>query len=417
MRMITASSLLASNYSRFAMGRTPVFVIVACPENRRVALFQAALKRLGIPAAQVIPWLDILTGRASLNHLTDPNTVVRVESPGENFLVEREMIALGAEASEETDGGGYISPDLARRLTFDRGRILYPRQWFLGFQAILNRIAKQLALESDGLQPLVMNDPHEIALMFDKARTHQLLADAGVKTPEALGEIRSYDHLLQAMARRHWRRVFVKLRYGSSSSGIVAYETNGWFEQAWTSAELCHDASQKRLYNSLRVRRYRDARDIAAIIDAVCDEGAHVENWIPKAGFDGAAADLRVVVIGQQPAHTVVRLSQSPMTNLHLGNRRGDSEEYFRFVGEKVRLEVEGVCRQTAALFPRSLYAGLDVGVDCRSRRAVVFEVNAFGDLLPAVLHNGLDTYELEIRTALGRFMGKVRATVQPCAI
>src|SRR5262249_47626818 len=127
----------------------------------------------------------------------------------------------------------------------------------------------------------------------------------------------------------------------------------------------------------------------------------HVERWMPKASFDGGAADLRVVVIGQQPRHIVVRLSRSPLTNLHLGNRRGDTEAFFEHAGPEVRKKVEDLCRRAAAVFPRSLYAGLDIGLSPDFRRAVVFEVNAFGDLLPDVFHDGLDTYESEIRAVL----------------
>jgi hypothetical protein len=53
------------------------------------------------------------------------------------------------------------------------------------------------------------------------------------------------------------------------------------------------------------------------------------------------------------------------------------------------------------ACFPASMYAGLDLLLTPGFRRHAVLEVNAFGDLLSGVLHDGADTYEAELR-ALG---------------
>ena len=57
----------------------------------------------------------------------------------------------------------------------------------------------------------------------------------------------------------------------------------------------------------------------------ILQEGAIVEEWLPKAVFQGKQFDLRVVVIKGVAKHFVVRLGNSPMTNLHLGNARGDA--------------------------------------------------------------------------------------------
>ncbi len=50
---------------------------------------------------------------------------------------------------------------------------------------------------------------------------------------------------------------------------------------------------------------------------------------------------------------------------------------------------------------PESLYAGVDVVISPGFRRHAVLEINAFGDLLPGVLFEGLDTYTAEL-AALG---------------
>ena len=55
-------------------------------------------------------------------------------------------------------------------------------------------------------------------------------------------------------------------------------------------------------------------------------------------------------------------------------------------------------CEQAAAVFPGSLHVGVDLLVAPGYRRHAVLEGNAFGDLLPGVLSEGMDTYEAEIR-------------------
>lgn len=378
----------------------PNFTVISCAENRRTALFQAALERNGLGKAKLIPWLDFIRNRASLEPFHKPVTILRIDSAGENFAVEREFIALGADLNHGTKAS-FIGANHARLLEFDCGRILYPRQYFLGFQACLRRLEQQLELSEIAL---VMNHPREIALMFDKRKCHAWLRQNSVSVPDSLEDVKSYEHLREMMKEKHWHRVFVKLAYSSSASGVVAYETNWQREQGWTSVEIVGAGKETRLYNSLRVRRYTDAKEIAAIIDAICAEGVHVEQWIPKLGFDGYATDLRVVVIEGQASHTVLRMSKSPLTNLHLGNQRGDLQAFIERHGEDAWRKVEDECRKTARLFPGSLYAGIDVGLTATLSRAFVFEVNAFGDLLPNVLYNGVDTYEFEIKAAWNRF-------------
>ncbi len=120
------------------------------------------------------------------------------------------------------------------------------------------------------------------------------------------------------------RRVFVKLAHGSSASGIVALETDGRRVQATTTVEAVESASGLRLYNTRAVRRLTDEREISVVIDALCRERAHAEQWVPKASLAGGVFDLRVVVIGGRAMHAVARVGRGPMTNLHLGNRRAD---------------------------------------------------------------------------------------------
>ena len=61
--------------------------------------------------------------------------------------------------------------------------------------------------------------------------------------------------------------------------------------------------------------------------------------------------------------------------------------------------EAMDVCEGAAAAFPRSHYLAVDLLVTTGYRDFVVAEVNAFGDLIPGVLHAGRDTYTHELAT------------------
>ena len=75
----------------------------------------------------------------------------------------------------------------------------------------------------------------------------------------------------------------------------------------------------------------------------------------------GYPFDLRVVVIAGVAKHFVVRLGKSPMTNLHLGNARGDAALFLQQIGAQTWREIRQTCEAAFAVFPKGLYAGVDL--------------------------------------------------------
>ena len=189
-----------------------------------------------------------------------------------------------------TPGPGRILRDEALRQPFDLGLIFHPRQWYLGFREVLRRVDRQ---REDCPPHAVMNPPAAIEVLFDKPRCHEVLTRRGVPCPRAIGPVRSYDELRAKMREAGLPRVFVKLAHGSSASGVVALATAPGRQVAYTTVELVRSARGLRLYNSRRIRRHEDPGEIAELVDALCRERVHVEQWIPKAGLDGMAFDLR----------------------------------------------------------------------------------------------------------------------------
>lgn len=348
-------------------------ILVGNPGCPRVAGFQAALARCGQPHAHLLPWLDLIAG-ADL-----PAGLVRLESPGRDWEVEKALIAEGADHHDSIDRAAALS------LEFDKGRIWHPRQWFLGFCAVLRRL------------PLIKttNPPADVELLFDKPRCQSLFAEAGLPVPRSLGQVRSHDELREAMLRHSCRAAFVKLAHGSSASGVVAYRDG----EAVTTVEMVRQGGLK-LYNSRLIRTYRRPADLVTLIDALAQETVQAEEWLPKAELDGQGFDLRILVIAGRARHAVVRMSRTPFTNLHLGNQRGDLAAVIERMGDAWPAALQ-TCERAAALFPGSLHLGVDLLIHPDWRTHSILEANAFGDLLPGVLHEGMDTWEAEIRARL----------------
>ncbi|MFJ5844745.1 STM4014 family protein [Streptomyces sp. NPDC092903] len=370
--------------SRSVNSAPPRFAVVGNPGNRRVGLFQQAVRAAGLPPARVVSWLDVLDGAAVFL----PGETVRVDSPGEDAEVERAL--RGVEDPTRVEGSS---------------------RWYARFTSAVREVARAVA----GAGAVLLDDPEDLAVLFDKRLCHGVLAAAGVPVPAsptsgpAAAPVRGWADVRGLMAERGMPRVFVKLAHGSSASGVLAVETAGPGRvRATTSVE--RDGSG-RLHNSLRVRRLTTEGEVAAIVDALAPDGLHVERWLPKASQRGRAADLRVVVVDGRATHAVVRTSRSPMTNLHLGGARGDLDEARAAVaaaGGSWRAAL-AVCERAGDAFPDTLCVGVDLLPSTGWRRFAVGEVNAFGDLLPRLTGlpgsgaEGLDTYAAQVAAVLNR--------------
>ncbi|MDT9689980.1 STM4014 family protein [Streptomyces sp. P9(2023)] len=372
----------------------PRLVVVGNPANRRVAYFRDAVRAAGLPEARVEPWLDVLRDGGRFH----PGETVRLESPGEDDDVERLL-----------------------RGTDDPTRVEGTARWYEAFTAATGRLTRTVA----GAGAVLVDDPAETAVLFDKRLAHARLREAGVPVPDSPtsgadgAPVRGWADVRSLMAASGMPRVFVKLAHGSSASGVLAVETNGTGRvQATTSVERAPDG---RLFNSLRVRRYPTEQEVAAIVDALAPDGLHIERWLPKAVQNGRAADLRVVVIDGRATHAVVRTSRSPMTNLHLGGARGDLgavRAAISAAGGRWTDALE-VCERAADAFPGTRCVGVDLLPAVGWRRFAVGEVNAFGDLLPGLTGlpgsgaEGLDTYAAQVAALLnGNNKGTTRTNI-----
>ena len=243
-------------------------------------------------------------------------------------------------------------------------------------------------------------------MTFDKTLTHRRLADDGVAVPALIGTFDDYAGLKQALVDGRRSRAFLKIRHGSSASGVVALHRAGARIRAVTSAELVRTAAGIELYNSLRLSVYEREQDVADLVDVLAADGLHAEVWLPKARQAGRDCDLRIVTVAGQATHAVLRTSPHPMTNLHLGGQRGDLAAFQQSVGAERWQSILALAEQAAACFPGTHMLGVDVLPGTHGRDHIG-EVNAYGDLLPnlpglpGTAGEETDTYGAQIRSLL----------------
>ena len=370
-------------------------MLIGNAQSRGVEEWQMALKRRNQAPAILVSYADLLNRTIVLNDVVRSGDIVRLESPGRDWEVEKLLLQAGAELAEaESSTRTWLDARVVQQLSFEKGRIWASRQWYLGWRALLQRIEDQL---QECAPHRLLTPPRDIALMFDKHLCHSILRAARVAVPRALGTPDNYEELRLLMEVFDCSRVFIKLAHGSSASGIVAFRTDGHRFQAITTTEIVQSNDETRLYNSRRIRVLREEREIQTLVDALCRHRVHVEEWLPKAGRDGQVFDLRVVVIDGRARHKVLRMSRTPMTNLHLLNARGDVEKVrARMTTEQWESAMRS-CEAAHACLNGSFSSGVDLMWTPDFKRHAILEMNAFGNLLPRVLDCGLQTHEAEL--------------------
>lgn len=354
------------------------------PENRRCQFLLDAAQKEGWPPPVVLSYETVLKQPTNWEQLLSKVDWLRLESPGENAAVAQSLLGLGAAHVNST---AWVDPSIP----LAKGSLNGLLQQHLGFLHLLDQLEQACSAF-----PFVkwMNSLEYIRLCFDKQQCHQYLQQQGIAVPPALYSIQNYQDLRQKMQQKGWSRVFIKPLHGSSASGVVALRIQGNRIQATTSVDMQVHQKQITLFNSLRLRQYTSEKEVARLINCLAQEGIIAEQWIPKASLGHAVFDLRVVVIGGQCQHIVVRQSQSPLTNLHLGNQRGSLEQLKEKMGAKRWGRVVDLSEQTAAKLPAHQYACLDILVRTDLEQSYILEANAFGDLLPKVLYQGRNTYQ-----------------------
>lgn len=367
------------------------WILLANPANRRVTAFCAALHAAS-QSFEVCSWSAFLADPGALPKTED--AFFRIDSVGEDPAVEQALLRLGRDRAE-AEGVWVASDAEINALPQKFGAILAPRQAHLGFLTALDALDRCIA-ERPGWT--LLNPTSTIRVCFDKRVAAPLLAGIGLPVARAVQPIGD------TLPEPGPDGLVIKLASGSSASCLGIWRRGPRGPELFTSVER----TPTGLYNSLRPRSYAGPA-AQSLIRLLLREGAHVEEFVPKAEMDGQNFDLRILSVGGEPAFTVVRRSPLPITNLHLGGTRGDPSRLAGIVPEHVREAVDDAMRTISVALP-ALHLGVDVMIERDplpgSPGFRILEVNAFGDLLPNLTRraDGRDwsVYEWEIRTAVG---------------
>jgi hypothetical protein len=378
----------------------PRLVVVANPDSLRFrAWAQEAVafqRDTGVALeTDVVSWRDLVPRLGNLDGLTafDRPAVVRLESPGRDWEVTRLLLEAGARGT--ADEGPHW-----RTLEPRTGWLVRPGLFYEGFRRVLAGLGRSFA-HRPHLRPT--GDPADLAEMFDKNRTCARLASAGIPCPPTLDQApASPAALIEEVCRRRWPISYVKQNTGSSASAIAVLHTGG--PQPWAISTVVELRGE--FHSSRRLARHTGAA-LEAVLAFLLREGACVQQGIRMAQLDGCNFDVRVVLIHGRAAFTIFRLAPGPMTNLHLGGRRGDPAACRSAIPTRAWLDALDDCVAAARLY-RADMVGVDLLFESGYARHFLLEVNAFGDFFPNLTdESGRSVHRVELE-ALGRELGWV---------
>jgi hypothetical protein len=356
----------------------PRYILIANPGTKRCDTYRAELSayfaaRRVAHELEVVPWTEVAARDGNLDGLPafDSPAIVRLESPGKSDDATRFFLEAGARDDPSEP------PRDWRTLELPKGLLVRPGLHYRGFRRVLTGLRKSFDARPH-LKPTAC--PLAVAAMFDKCETCRKLEAAGVPVPEWVDgpiDIPAVAHDLTLF--RDWPTAYIKLNTGSSATGIVHLHPNQPDRPAFGTTTLAHIDGQ--FYNSRLVRRVTGT-DLDAAVQFILNEGAIIQRGIPMAQLDGQNFDVRVVCVYGKPVATIFRLSHHPMTNLHLGGRRGDYERCRAAIPTRDWLDALDHASDAAACFD-SAVAGVDLLFERGFRRHYILEVNAFGDFFP----------------------------------
>lgn len=301
------------------------------------------------------------------------------------------------------------------------GEIAHQSLWFVGWLYVLFFL--QHRLETLKLPIGFVNDPDMVVWLTDKWAFTQRLADlfiqaldppvgdgdmSTITTAKPLGllgthPMSAFDELQSLLQNTGERQVFIKSRYGSSGSGVLAYRQTRQgkqTKQVLYANVLCrYQQGRYRLFNTLKPQKLTQPAEIKQLITLLAGSSSlahslYVERWIPKPRLANSSAhfDVRLVSCAGQSRQGIARASTHPLTNLHLGNERLGLDECM---GKTDQQRLYQQISQLAGRFERCGVIGFDVIY--RQHRHHVLEANAFGDWLTNVTYQGCTAYDDQV--------------------
>lgn len=337
---------------------------------------------MGRPPAHLLSWQELVAAPQRIASVPK-HAVIRLDAAGANDDVERAFITRGAAS---------LGLPVPRLPSPERGVILAPRLAHEGFVQTLRAMRDAAREDTTWTTPVA-----SVEALFDKRVTSDRWRALGLPVPRRLHPTPTLDGLRAAMREAGAKQAYVKVAH-SSSAALLALVREGDRGPSAMTTVLERDG---RRFNTRILQRAR-GRALQRLLDFLFEQGAIVEVAEPKARLDGRLFDLRIVVVRGEPAAVVARTNTIPITNLHLGGRRGDLDA-LRALCPLDRWEAAlRTAAEAARAFP-SLTVGIDLLFTPRFAREVLIEGNAFGDFFPRLVYEGATVYERVVEAITGK--------------
>jgi len=289
-------------------------VVLGPSQGRRLAALHDAAERQGGLAVEAVGYAEFVADPAQLAQSLGPGVWLRFDSPDEDPAAFRALYTAGAQQAEEQGYRVLSGADLTAAC--GGSAIGSPAQLALGMEGVLRKAAK-IGAEAGAV---LSADPGEVALCYDKRACAAHLTGHGLATPMPVEPPVDFDDLIETLRQTKGRRVFLKLRHGSGAAGTMALALGPNDQIAGYTALTEHGG---QLHATKRVRRISNRSEVKAMVQALIPLGLHLEVWVPKAMVEGKTVDLRLVTTRTAQPFAVLRMADTPITNLHLDAARG----------------------------------------------------------------------------------------------
>lgn len=369
------------------------YLIVGDPGSLRCQFFVRELQEFqaaknGTLNVCVLDWRQLCRAETPADLLAEAGTLaaptlLRIESPARDPEVIRRLLQRGQRAAGQTVAewpelvDGWIAP---QPLLFSglRACLLTLDQFTRQQSAIINRY-----------------NVEDVLTLFDKNRTADRLRDHDLPVPDSFAADDRTPDLREKIQAAGWEAAYLKLATGSCASGIVRLNADAR-TGITTTQQL-----QGQFYNSYRVRTI-EGGPLEEVLAFLLAQTVTVQKGVMKATVGGHNFDVRVVVLHGKVVATIFRVSRHPMTNLHLGGRRGEARQCRAQIPQRHWLDAMGHCEQAATLFDVPC-VGIDVAFDRYTGCPWILEMNAFGDFFPRwVSDRGKTIHRMEIEHTAG---------------
>lgn len=342
--------------------------LLGSPGTKRTLYLQQALEQAGIRPL-FMDWMDWERVRKMLSEQSAGTLFLKIDPPSWDSCRLHELDSLTREYRRQL--GELAQAGQNGRITYLNSpgtiELLLDKQ---SCKKTLVRAGLPVTEELPGFQDLGTDALNGLRAASDgkKAQGHARSASSG-----------RVDRLLERMRALGIFQVFLKPVWGSGAAGVSAFR---W--QPVTGRMVLYTCSLlqegRELVNTKRLRRFSDPAGIRPLLEELLSMGCTVERWYAKMEYRGVSCDLRAVVQDDRVDFLVARLSDGPITNLHLNNRPLQAEELN--LPKDVMDSIHTVCIHAMKPFPGLRSAGIDLLLEKGSLRPRIIEMNGQGDLV-----------------------------------